>query len=70
MEIKIWKDTHQSPMNGLTKEQVEIRVKEKNVNYVLSLPTKSIKEILYENFFTLFNFLNLFLAIIKKYYLC
>lgn len=64
MEIKIWKDTHQSPMNGLTKEQVEIRVKEKNVNYDLSLPTKSIKQILYENFFTLFNFLNLFLAII------
>lgn len=64
MEIKIWKDTHQSTMSGLTKEQVEIRVKEKNVNYDLSLPTKSIKQILYENFFTLFNFLNLFLAII------
>ncbi len=64
MEIKIWKDTHQNPMNGLTKEQVEMRIKEKNVNYDLSLPTKSIKQILYENFFTLFNFLNLFLAII------
>lgn len=64
MEIKIWKDTHQNPMSGLTKEQVEKRIKEKNVNYDLSLPTKSIKQILYENFFTLFNFLNLFLAII------
>ena len=64
MEIKIWKDTHQSPKNGLTKKQVEKRINEKNINYDLSLPTKSIKQILYENFFTLFNFLNLFLAII------
>ena len=64
MEIKIWKDTHQNQMNGLTKKQVETRIKEKNVNYDLSLPSKSIKQILYENFFTLFNFLNLFLAII------
>ena len=59
MEIKIWKDTHQNPMNGLTKEQVEMRIKEKNVNYDLTLPTKSIKQILYENVPQLYHFLNL-----------
>ena len=48
---------------GLTDEQVEQRKKENLVNYDTSVPTKSIKRILFENFFTLFNFLNLFLAI-------
>ena len=48
---------------GLTDEQIEQR-KEKNlVNYDTTVPTKSIKKILKDNFFTLFNFLNLFLGI-------
>ncbi|MBQ3415262.1 MAG: hypothetical protein IJH39_07980 [Clostridia bacterium] len=48
---------------GLTKKEVEERIEKKQVNYDTSVPTKSIKRILYENFFTLFNFLNLFLGI-------
>ena len=49
--------------NGLTNEQVNKRIAEKLVNYDSSVPTKSIKQIIFENFFTLFNFLNLFLGI-------
>ncbi len=49
--------------NGLTKKEVDERIEKKQVNYDTSVPTKSIKRILYENFFTLFNFLNLFLGI-------
>ena len=48
---------------GLTKKEVEERIEKKQVNYDTSVPTKSIQRILYENFFTLFNFLNLFLGI-------
>lgn len=48
---------------GLTEEQIEARKKENLVNYDTSVPTKSIKQILKENFVTLFNILNLFLAI-------
>lgn len=48
---------------GLSKEQIEQRKKDHLVNFDTSIPTKSIKRILYENFFTLFNFLNLILAI-------
>ncbi|MDD3304452.1 MAG: HAD-IC family P-type ATPase [Clostridia bacterium] len=48
---------------GLTYEQVAKRQQENLVNYDTSVPTKSIKRILFENFFTLFNFLNLFLGI-------
>ena len=48
---------------GLNKEQVEKRKQEDLWNKDTSVPTKSIKRILYDNFFTLFNFLNLFLAI-------
>lgn len=48
---------------GLTEEQVSQRMEENLQNYDTSVPTKSIKRILYENFFTLFNFLNLALAI-------
>lgn len=49
--------------NGLSYKQVEQRYEENLVNIDTSIPTKSIKRILFENFFTLFNFLNLFLAI-------
>ena len=48
---------------GLTYEQVKKRKEDNLVNYDTSVPTKSIKRILFENFFTLFNFLNLFLAL-------
>lgn len=49
---------------GLTEKQVKERKEQNLINYDTSVPTKSIKRILFENFFTLFNFLNLFLAII------
>lgn len=47
---------------GLTDTQVQERIDAGLVNYDTSVPTKSIKQILAGNFFTLFNFLNLFLA--------
>ncbi|MCI9233681.1 MAG: cation-translocating P-type ATPase [Bacilli bacterium] len=50
-------------LTGLTRKEVEIR-KEKNlVNYDTTVPTKSIKQIIKSNIFTLFNFLNFTLAI-------
>lgn len=50
-------------LTGLTKKEVEIR-KEKNlVNYDTTVPTKSIKQIIKSNVFTLFNFLNFGLAL-------
>ena len=52
-----------SIQDGLTDEQVNSRIADKLVNYDTSVPTKSIKQIIFENFFTLFNFLNLFLGI-------
>ena len=48
---------------GLTSEEVEERIKQGLVNEDTTVPTKKISIILKENFFTLFNFLNLFLAI-------
>lgn len=55
---------NQNLKHGLSNEQVQNRINENLVNYDTSVPTKSIKRILYENFFTLFNILNLILAII------
>lgn len=49
---------------GLTSNEVKERQEKNLVNYDTSLPTKSIKRILFDNFFTIFNFLNLFLAIV------
>ena len=49
--------------NGLTDEQIKQRQKVGKVNYDTTVPTKSIKKILYDNFFTLFNFINLILGI-------
>lgn len=49
---------------GLSNEQVNKRINDGLVNYDTSVPTKSIKQIIFENFFTLFNFLNLFLGIV------
>ena len=48
---------------GLSDSEIESRIKENLVNYDTTVPTKSIKRILYENIFTLFNFLNLFLGL-------
>lgn len=49
---------------GLTSNEVKERQEKNLVNYDTSLPTKSIKRILFDNFFTIFNVLNLFLAIL------
>ena len=47
---------------GLTSKQVEERIKD-DLNYKdVSVPTKTIKRIISDNFFTLFNFLNFGLA--------
>ncbi len=48
---------------GLSTKQVEERIENKLLNYDTSPPTKSIKKILYDNFFTLFNIINLILGI-------
>lgn len=48
---------------GLSNEEVNKRIEENLINYDSSVPTKSIKQIIFDNFFTLFNFLNLFLGI-------
>ncbi|OKZ77927.1 MAG: hypothetical protein BHW01_03625 [Clostridium sp. 27_14] len=48
---------------GLTTDQVKKRIEENFVNHDTTIPTKSIKRIIYENFFTLFNIINIILAI-------
>lgn len=48
---------------GLNNEQVKQRQQEGKVNYDTTVPTKSIKKILFDNFFTLFNLINLILGI-------
>jgi len=48
---------------GLTSEQVSERIKEDLVHKDVTVPTKSIKQIISGNFFTLFNFLNFGLAL-------
>ena len=48
---------------GLSNEQVNKRIQDNLVNYDSSVPTKSIKQIIFIIFFALFNFLNLFLGI-------
>ncbi len=48
---------------GLTSLQVEERISDNLVNYNDSPPTKTVKEIIKSNFFTYFNFLNLFLGL-------
>ena len=49
---------------GLNDNEVEKRIKRGLVNYDTTVKTKSVKRIIYENFFTLFNILNLILGII------
>ena len=48
---------------GLTEKQVKERKKNNLVNYDTVVPTKSIKQIILSNIFTIFNFLNLALAV-------
>ncbi len=48
---------------GLTDIEIDQRKQQKLVNYDTTVPTKSIKRILIDNFFTLFNILNLILGI-------
>ncbi len=48
---------------GLSIEEVKKRQEKGQVNYDTSVPTKSIKKIIYNNFFTLFNIINLILGI-------
>lgn len=57
-------DQNKIIQEGLSSEDVKKRQKKNLVNYDTSVPTKSIKKILFDNFFTIFNFLNLFLGII------
>lgn len=47
---------------GLTNEQIEQRYHDNLVNYDTSVPTKTIKQIITTNIFTLFNILNFVLA--------
>lgn len=48
---------------GLTVEEVHKRQEKGQVNFDTSVPTKSIKEIIKQNFLTLFNLINLLLGI-------
>lgn len=48
---------------GLTDKQVQSRIDANLINHDTTVPTKSVKKILFDNFFTLFNIINLILAI-------
>lgn len=52
-----------SPDQGLTLSQVQYRIRNRLVNYDTAIPTKSVKQIIKDNLLTLFNLLNLLLAI-------
>ncbi len=56
-------NTNTNTQKGLTEKEVEQRKQQNLVNYDTTVPTKSIKRILIDNFFTLFNILNLILGI-------
>ena len=49
---------------GLSNEQIKSRIDDDLINHDTSLPTKSLGKIIFDNFFTLFNFINLFLGIL------
>lgn len=53
---------HPDAKEGLHSEQVQQRIMQGLVNYDVTLPTKSVKRIIYENIFTLFNLINFILA--------
>ena len=48
---------------GLTNQQVEERIQHQLVNYNVEVSTKSVKEIIRSNVVTLFNMINIILAI-------
>lgn len=50
-------------MTGLSREEVEQRIKDGKINKDVTSHTKSIKSIICSNFFTIFNLMNLLLAI-------
>ena len=57
------KDTFNTDIqHGLTSQEVTERIQKNLVNYNNQPRTKSIKEIIYSNLFTYFNFLNIFLG--------
>ena len=55
-------DNLKKEIQGLSKREVEERRKRGLVNGNFSVKTKSIGQIIYSNTFTLFNFINIFLA--------
>ena len=48
---------------GLNEEQIQQRINNNLVNYNTESSTKSVKEIVYNNIFTLFNIINIILGI-------
>ena len=62
---------NQDILQGLSKEEVDNRIKEGNYNKVVDGVSKTIKEIVIDNVFTFFNLLNLVLAtliiLVKSY---
>ena len=55
---------HLKKIVGLSKDEVKERKLKGLVNYDTTAPSKSVKQILFENTFTLFNFINIILAIL------
>ena len=51
-------------INGLTRIEVENRIRDNEVNYDTSVKTKSIRDIIISNSFTLFNIINILLALL------
>lgn len=51
-------------INGLTRIEVENRIRDNKVNYDTSVKTKSIRDIIISNSFTLFNIINILLALL------
>lgn len=49
--------------SGLSEQQISEHISEGLINGVIDVPTKSVKQILKSNFFTLFNILNVILAL-------
>ena len=63
IEEVINKKEKEELITGLSDVEVKERREKGLVNYDTTTPTKTIKRILFENFFTLFNIINLFLGI-------
>ena len=51
-------------INGLARIEVENRIRDNKVNYDTSVKTKSIRDIIISNSFTLFNIINILLALL------